>query len=135
MKITAFHHVCIQTEHYRESLDFYVQGLGFEIVHESAGFHTRDFNTWLRGGGMMIELQTPKAGTNFRPWSKNNAGPVHICFVVENVEDAYQELKNAGFHDFKNKNGQEIYEILGSKLFKVCAPEGTEIEIRDTAEL
>ncbi|MBW9152261.1 MBL fold metallo-hydrolase [Clostridium estertheticum] len=33
---------------------------------------------------------------------------------------------------FKIKNGDEIYKIEGGYLFKIKAPEGTEIEIRDT---
>ena len=135
MKIKAFHHVCIQTENYSDSLSFYVEGLGFEVVKETADFHSRDFNTWIAAGGMMIELQTPKSGSSLLPWSKNNAGPVHLGFFVEDIDAAYEDLKSAGFQDFKQKNGHEVYEVLGSRLFKVCAPEGTEIEIRDKIEL
>ena len=130
MKITAFHHICIQTSTYQVSLDFYVDRLGFKIIKEEANFHTRDYNTWLQGYGMMIELQTPKKDTNFYKWSNLNSGPVHIAFTVDNVEEAYQFLKEKGYSDFKIKNGQELYEVKGSSLFKVKAPEGTEIEIR-----
>ena len=41
----------------------------------------------------------------------------------------------AGYDHFRRKNGQVVYEVLGSKLCKVVAPEGTIIELRDTAEL
>lgn len=43
MKI--MHHVCIQTEKYKESLEFYTKILGFELVTETPNFHKRDFNT------------------------------------------------------------------------------------------
>ncbi len=31
MTIKMIHHICIQTENYKESLDFYTRILGFEI--------------------------------------------------------------------------------------------------------
>ena len=135
MKIKHFHHVCVQTENYKESLGFYVKLLGFSLVKESPGFHTRDFNAWLKGGQMMIELQTPKAGTRFNKWSKLNSGPVHLCIIVDDVKASYDFIKSKGWQDFKIKNGKELYEVEGSLLFKVRAPEGTEIEIRDNPEL
>lgn len=131
MKITAFHHICIQTETYQASLDFYVNLLGFKVIKEEANFHTRAYNTWLQAYGMMIELQTPKKETNFHDWSNLNSGPVHIAFTVENVEEAYLFVKQKAYSDFKIKNGQELYEVKGSPLFKIKAPEGTEIEIRN----
>lgn len=62
MKIKNLHHICIQTEKYYESLDFYTKILGFEIIKETKNFHSRDFNTWLKFGSFMIELQTSKKG-------------------------------------------------------------------------
>lgn len=62
MGIKAMHHVCIQTNSYKESLEFYKNILGFEIVEETKNFHTRDYNTWLKLGTFMIELQTSKKG-------------------------------------------------------------------------
>jgi glyoxylase I family protein len=135
MKILAFHHVCIQTEHYQDSLDFYVKGLGFELVTETPGFHSRAFNTWLKAGTAYIELQTPKEGTEFLPWSKENSGPVHIAVVVEDVDAAYANLRSRGYTRFKRKGGLEVYEVLGSKLFKILAPEGTEVEVRDNPDI
>lgn len=130
MNIKAFHHICIQTEDYTASLDFYTRILGFKIIKEEAGFHSRGYNSWLQGPGIMIELQTPKAQTSFLEWNKLNSGPVHLGFVVEDVQKAYQSIKAKNYHHFKIKNGQELYEVKGSPLFKVKAPEGTEIEIR-----
>lgn len=133
MKISNFHHLCIQTEDYKESLKFYTELLGFDILIENENFHGREYNTWLQAANVMIELQTPKSGTSFHPWSDLNGGPVHICFVVEDVKNAYQKLKDAGYTKFKVKNGEELYEVKGKNavIFKVRAPEGTEIEIRE----
>ena len=69
MSIKMMHHVCIQTEKYEESLEFYMRILGFEIVQETPNFHNRAFNTWLKLGNFMIELQTAKQGETLNPWS------------------------------------------------------------------
>lgn len=132
MGIKMMHHICIQTKKYQESLDFYTIILGFEIVSETPDFHTREYNTWLKLGNFMIELQTPKAGDNFNEWSSLNAGPVHMGFLVDNVEEEYQRIIDLGYNKFKVKNGEIVYKVEGESLFKIKAPEGTEIEIRDT---
>ncbi|WP_297436117.1 VOC family protein [uncultured Clostridium sp.] len=132
MAIRSMHHVCIQTEKYRESLDFYTKILGFEIVEETKGFHGRDFNTWIKLGDFMIELQTPKKGDTLNPWISVNAGIVHMCFTVDSVEEEFDRIKGLGYTNFKVKNGQEIYKVVDGYLFKIKAPEGTEIEMRDT---
>lgn len=126
------HHVCIQTEKYRESLDFYMNIIGFEMVKETKDFHKRDYNTWLKLGDFMIELQTKKEGDTLGSWSSKVEGIVHICFEVNDVKTEYNRIKELGYNNFKIKNGEEIYKVEDGYLFKVKAPEGTEIEIRDT---
>lgn len=128
----AMHHVCIQTGDYAASLDFYTRLLGFEIVRETGGFHGRAWNAWLRLGEMMIELQTAKAGEQLQAWSARASGPVHIGFMVRDAEQTYRFFKQQGHTAFKCKAGQELYRVEGEYLFKAIAPEGTEIEIRDT---
>ena len=118
MCIKMLHHVCIQTDKYKESLDFYTNVL--------------DYNTWIKFGEFMIELQTAKSNDTLHKWSSSNAGPVHLGFLVDDVQKEYDRIKNLGYTDFKLKNGQIVYEVEGEKLFKIKAPEGTEIEIRDT---
>lgn len=132
MSIKKVHHICIQTEKYKESLDFYTNILGFQIVNETPNFHGRDFNTWLKLNDFMIELQTPKEGTNFNKWSSLNAGPVHLAFMVDDVEAEYERIKTLGYKDFKLKNGEVVYKVLGEALLKIKAPEGTEVELRAT---
>ena len=132
MAIKSIHHVCIQTEKYQESLDFYNKILGFEILSETPNFHTRAFNTWLKLDNFMIELQTAKSGDTLNPWSNINEGIVHMCFLVDNIEEEYNRIKSLGYDNFKVKNGKVIYDVEGGKLLKIKAPEGTEIEIRDT---
>jgi len=135
MAIRSIHHVCIQTEKYNESLEFYTKILGFEVVIETPNFHTRAYNTWLKLGDFMIELQTEKQGDKLNNWSSLNGGIVHMCFLVDDVNEEYERIKGLGYTSFKKKNGQEIYKVENGYLFKIKAPEGTEIEIRDMAGL
>ncbi len=135
MSIKMLHHICIQTDRYVESLEFYTKIIGFEIVKESAGFHGRAFNTWLKLGSLMLELQTPKQGEAFTPWSSLQAGPVHLAFTVDDVEAEYERIKRLGHRSFKLKNGSAVYDVCGAKLLKVKAPEGTEIELRDSEQI
>lgn len=132
MSIKMLHHICIQTEKYKESLDFYEKVLGFELVSETPDFHQRDYNTWLKLGSIMLELQTAKRGEMLKKYSSSNEGPVHICFMVDNVQSEFDRIKKLGYTDFKIKNGQIIYKVEDGFLFKIKAPEGTEIEMRDT---
>lgn len=132
MNKKMIHHVCIQTAKYQESLEFYTKILGFELIKETPNFHERDFNTWLQLGPFMIELQTPKTGTTLNNWSSLNEGLVHMCFLVDSVQEEYDRIKKLGYANFKIKNGEEIYKVEDGYLFKIKAPEGTEIEIRDT---
>lgn len=131
MSIKMMHHVCIQTEKYKESLEFYTKILGFELITEIANFHSRDFNTWLRLGTFMIELQTGRKGEKLNSWSSLNEGIVHMCFLVDDVQEEFDRIKKLGYNNFKIKNGKEIYKVEDGYIFKIKAPEGTEIEMRD----
>lgn len=69
------HHICIQTNSYDLSKDFYRNILGFQLISETANFHGRGYNSWLReAGGFMIELQTAKAGGQFSPPARRRRG-------------------------------------------------------------
>ncbi len=132
MSRKMIHHVCIQTSKYEESLRFYTEILGFRLVKETANFHGRHYNTWLSLGTFMIELQTGKAGEALGRWDPMNEGITHLCFIVDNVHDEYKRITALGYHSFKVRNGEEIYKVEDGYLFKIIAPEGTEIEMRDT---
>ncbi len=125
------HHVCIQTNNYGASLEFYTEILGFVLVEETKNFHGRSFNSWLKLGDFMIELQTSKNNEKLKKWNKKSEGIVHMCFMVADVYDAYEEIKAKGYRNFKIKNNEVIYKVEDGYLFKVRAPEGTEIEMRD----
>ncbi len=132
MSIKALHHVCIQTENYKESLKFYTEILGFELVSETANFHGRNYNTWLKHGSFMIELQTAKQGEPLIRFDRNAAGIAHMCFLVDDVNQEMDRLSKLGFRNFMVKNGAILYKVEKGYLFKIKAPEGTILEFRDT---
>ena len=128
----SIHHVCIQAEKYEESLNFYTNILGFELIHETENFHTRGYNTWLKLGDFMIELQTNKEGEKLKEYTSSSAGIVHMCFKVDDINEEYNRIKSLGYDNFKRKNSEEIYKVENGYLFKIIAPEGTQIEFRDS---
>lgn len=125
------HHVCIQTNDYRESLEFYLNVLQFNLEKESPNFHGREYNTWLSLGNFMIEMQTPKYDETFQKFSKSSEGIVHMCFYVEDIDSEYERIKSTGWNQFILKDGEVIYSVENGKLFKMLAPEGSIIEMRD----
>ena len=134
--VKAFHHICIQTEDFDASLQFYRDILGFEVIKDNKGFHTRAHNTWLQGPGILIELQTPKEKEQFREWSKLNSGPVHIALLVDDVQKMFEHFKKLDHQRYKIKNGKIVYSVNeNTTIFKAIAPEGTEVEIRDNMKL
>lgn len=128
----TLHHVCIQTENYQESLKFYTEILGFELISETANFHGRDYNTWLKCGTFSIELQTGKHGEKLNPNSLKDTGIVHMCFKVDDIHQELDRLSKIGVKNFFVKNGAILYKVENGYLFKIKTPEGTVIEFRDT---
>ncbi|SFA71799.1 MULTISPECIES: VOC family protein [unclassified Bacillus (in: firmicutes)] len=130
MKTSFVHHICIQTNQYEESIKFYKNALGFELVQESPDFHGRAYNSWLKLGSFMIELQTGKQEEILEASNSNAEGLVHLCLWVNDLEDEVRRMKELGY-DFKLKDGNEIYRVENGSLCKIKAPEGTIIELRD----
>ena len=128
----SIHHVCIQTEKYEESLNFYTNILGFELIHETENFNTRGYNTWFKLGDFMIELQKHKEGEKLNEYTSSIEGSVTMGFKVDDIKEEYNRIKSLGYDNFKRKNSEEIYKVENGYLFKIIAPEGTQIEFRDS---
>lgn len=133
----SVHHVCIETDRYEESLGFYVGLLGFRVEEESRGFHGRAYNAWLRRDSAIIELQTPAEG-RIAPRSASGGaaarpgpelGLMHFCLEVDDLEATLADLESKGFRGFLP--GKRLYEVFGSRLSKLRAPEGTIVELRE----
>lgn len=124
------HHLCIQTNTYKETLKFYTEGLGFKIVQESPNFHGRSFNTWIQLGNFYIELQTGKQDEILSDGNTNSQGLTHFCLWVEDLNAEVARLREIGT-EFLIKNNDFIYHVENGRLCKLKAPEGTIVELRD----
>ncbi len=128
------HHICIQTNSYDESINFYTNVLDFKIINVSEDFNNRKYNTWLELNNFMIELQTGKNNQILDKYNKAIEGIVHFCLYSSDFEVDYLRVKKNKLSHFLQKNEKDIYNINGNKLFKILAPEGTIIEVRNTIE-
>lgn len=135
MQLKTLHHFCIQTAHYKESVEFYTKVLGFELIKEDNYTPKRAYHSWLKLDDFMIELQTAKCSKPFTRYSPLSQGVVHLSFLVEDAQAEYDHIKASGFKAFKSKHGKDVYKIRGGYQFKLVAPEGTEIEIRDSLKI
>lgn len=131
MKNSFVHHLCIQTNTYAESLAFYTEALGFELVQQSPDFHGREYNTWLKLGAFYIELQTGKQSETLTPAQSNSEGLVHFCIWVENLAFEVERLQKMTNINFIKKQDKIIYHVENGQLCKLIAPEGTVVELRD----
>lgn len=131
MKIHGFHHFGIHTASYDASLKFYCELLGFEQVKDDLYAPKRLHRTWLKRGPIMIELLSPKCNKPYKAFVNSNEGVAHLSFFVEDIESAYEDAKLFGA-TIRSRHGKDIYRIKGGKQLKIIAPEGTEIEIRDS---
>ena len=129
--IKSIHHICIETDRYNESINFYCSLLGFGIIEETKDFHGREYNTWIKKENIIIELQTPKKEDASRNTSPAQTGIVHVCFIVDNLSVIIDMLLNRGFTSFRKKDDKIMYNVKGGYLAKITAPEGTVIELRE----
>lgn len=131
MNIIKLHHICIQTACYDDSLKFYRDLLGFEVVRDDLYAPKRLHRTWLTRGPITIELLSEKCNKPYGDYSNALQGMPHMSFLVADIHAAYEEAVRFGAN-IKTRHKKAIYGIKGGKQFKLIAPEGTEIEIRDT---
>ena len=122
------HHICIQTNVYELSKQFYIDILGFSVTEETPNFNGRAYNTWLGKNGFYIELQTPKVGKKFEPIHTEISGINHLCFYSPDLEALFLEIERLA----PNSILKPLYTVFSTTLFKIKAPEGTIIEFRNT---
>ncbi len=92
MKLNKIHHVAIICSDYQKSKDFYVNRLGFKIIHE---FYRRERDSY------KLDLEVDESTTielfSFpdpppRVNRPEAAGLRHLAFEVDNIEDTVMEL-------------------------------------------
>ncbi len=96
MKIKHVHHVAIICTDYAVSKDFYVNKLGFEIIHEFYRSERDSYKLDLAvGDHLQIELFSFPSPPE-RPTRPEAAGLRHLAFSVDNIEEAVSHLYHHG---------------------------------------
>jgi catechol 2,3-dioxygenase-like lactoylglutathione lyase family enzyme len=116
LMISGIHHMALATGQLDRMVEFYCEGLGFEVVYRSAwekgsaqldelvGLdETAARTAMLRSGGAfleMFEFSSPEGrpGDPDRPVCDH--GYTHVCLAVSDIDSEYQRLSQSGmrFH-------------------------------------
>jgi len=131
--LRMIHHICIDTDCYKQSIDFYASVMGFTVVYEDMDQENRTYNSWLKKNDILIEIQTPKHNDKVLPSGNGSilTGLNHVCFLVDNIDLEVSLIKQRGWDKFNTKEGEVVYLVDNAKVCKVIAPEGTVIELRE----
>lgn len=135
--LRMMHHICMDTHCYPESLSFYCDILGFKVIKEEEALYGRSYNTWLKRGDILIELQSLKRkffwdkSANFFLRKMHKGGINHVCFIVDSIEKEINRIQKKGYSQFKQKDDAIVYLLGRQKHCKIVAPEGTVIEFRE----
>lgn len=126
MKLNVVNHIAIICSEYEQSLKFYCELLGFEIISEEYRAERKSMMTKLAlNGTYLIELFTfpdsPARLTN-----PEACGLRHLAFTVSDIEEVLKELDTLAYP-------HEPLRVLpsGERCFFMKDPDGLPIEICD----
>ena len=88
MRLDTVHHIAIITKDYDQTIDFYVNKLGFNIIRENKREDKQDIKLDLQLGDMELEIFV-KADAPLHPFPET-------AFKVEDVEETVKELNALG---------------------------------------
>ena len=95
--IQSIAHAAITVRDMEESIRFYTEALGFEKAFEIP--NPKNGAPWIVylcvGKGQFVELFYD--GTVENPWREELVGFNHLCFAVDDIHAAAQQVKDAGF--------------------------------------
>ena len=137
--ITGLNHIAISTPDIDRSMAFYRDLIGMELLGEGAFEGDRYKHimaldnpkgriAMLQVGAVKLELfefATPAPKPSQTPRPVCDHGITHLCFEVDDVENEYQRLKNAGvhFHHHPEAFGPSLVACYGRD------PDGNVIEL------
>ncbi|MCF4967630.1 VOC family protein [Nostoc sp. CMAA1605] len=125
MKISGIHHIAIICSDYERSKNFYVDVLGFEIIHETFRAERNSYKLDLRiNENTQIELFSFPSPPQ-RVSNPEACGLRHLAFAVENIEEAVAYLKSHGLE----VENIRVDEITGRKFTFFQDPDKLPLEI------
>jgi glyoxylase I family protein len=124
LKLNKVHHIAIIAADYKKSKYFYTEILGLKIVREVYREARSSYKLDLEVGGQyQIELfsfPNPPA----RPSRPEAAGLRHLCFEVDNIDEAIAHILTYGI----NAEPLRIDEFTGKRFTFFADPDGLPIE-------
>lgn len=125
MKTTGIHHIAIICSDYERSKKFYVETLGFSIIHETFRAERNSYKLDLRvGENSQIELFSFPNPPQ-RVGNPEACGLRHLAFEVEDIEQIVIYLNS---HNVEVENIR-IDEITGKKFTFFKDPDNLPLEI------
>jgi len=117
--IVDFHHVNVTVPHAVEAVtkEFYGTVLGLEELRKPEG--TRRAGAWYQLSSAQLHLSVEES-------TRQSLGTNHICFTVENIDQAQRHIASAGVEILPDPR-----PIQGTKRFYVRDPGGNLIEIAE----
>lgn len=144
VNIRGFHHIAIKAEDF-DSTELFYSKLGFTKVHS---WRLKEFNInkcvmmFHPEAAMYIEIcdRDARMPTQGRPRKEGEeyveSALMHICFFVDNADQAYQEAIKAGATSLNGSNKIALVNDSGNKLevvnSLVYSPNGEVIEFIET---
>jgi glyoxylase I family protein len=146
MHIKRFRHVAVVANDLRKLVDFYTQILGFEVKRryevksadfqngigvpgaEATGVHLTMPNSDVELE--MFQFTAPLMNFSRSPLPANQPGYRHMALVVDNLQDAYLELKTKGIPFLSEPiTFKEPKEVAGFQFVYFRDPEGNIVEL------
>lgn len=125
MNISGIHHVAIICSDYETSKHFYVNILGFSIIHEMLRESRQSYKLDLRvGNGDVIELFSFPNPPE-RPSRPEACGLRHLAFAVANIDESVAYLESKGVQ----VEAIRVDEITGKRFTFFQDPDGLPLEI------
>jgi len=145
--IRSFHHVGITVASLERSVAFYRDVLGFEVVFSwnpqapyigtLVGYPDVDLHATvlaLPGSDGRLELLEYR-NEDCEPINPDNgrAGVVHIAFFVDNLDDLYARLTDAGVGSVSAPVTPTIGPNVGGRAVYMIDPDGIRVELIETS--
>lgn len=127
--IKALQHAGIPVSDIRRSLSFY-EKLGFRNVME-AGFKIEKRPgtcVMMENGSVLIELYELPEPERSEAASRKDGHIDHIAFDVDDIDDCFQLLKNAGYQVQESAPVFLSFWNKGCKYFNIIGPDGERLE-------
>ncbi|WP_165852096.1 VOC family protein [Mucilaginibacter terrenus] len=129
IKINAIQHIGIPVTDLKRSKTFY-ERLGFANVMQATFDEKGEPGTcvMMKRDNMIMELyELPESGLN-EIRSRSNGHIDHVAFDVEDIEVAYNSIKEAGFNIIEPEPVFLQFWERGCKYFNITGPDGERLE-------